>query len=218
MIILRSVYVIMPAAVFLALVHTPPAEILGESSRILYFHVPVAWISVLSFIIAGFSSVIHLFFRKDNYIYPVTAYNTAYLGLIFSILTLISGSIWAKISWGSYWNWDPRETSMLILLMIYIAYFALSGSLEGRENSSKVTSSYLIFAALVMPFFIFIVPRIYPSLHPDTLVNAQRKVQLAFSMKITLIVSVVAFTLLHLYILNIMNRMKIIEKTLEDRI
>ena len=120
------VYILMPVAIILAFMWAPSAEILGDFSRIIYFHVPLAWVSVIAFLVSGILSIIHLC-DKNREISRLDekSYNSAAIGLVFAVMTVITGSIWAKLSWGSYWNWDPRETSILILLLIYIAYFSL---------------------------------------------------------------------------------------------
>lgn len=108
--------VMMPVVFYMALVWVPPAMGLGDASRILYFHVPVAWSSVLAFLAAGYYSVRYL--AKEDYRYELYAWNAAFTGLVYSTLTVITGSIWAHVSWNIWWNWDPRETSAVILLLI----------------------------------------------------------------------------------------------------
>jgi heme exporter protein C len=106
---------------------TPEVPGLGFSTRVFYFHVPVAWLTVLGFLISAIYSVLYL--RKKELRYDVKADASARLGFLFSILATISGSAWAKITWGEFWNWDPRETSILVLLIIYMAYFTLRASI-----------------------------------------------------------------------------------------
>lgn len=205
----------MPAAIIMAFMWAPPAEILGESSRIIYFHVPLAWVSVVSFVLAGIWSIIYLREkeREESHL-PLKAHNSVIIGLFFTTLTIITGSIWAKISWGTYWNWDPRETSIVILLLIYLAYLSLHTSIRERNTRNRISASYLIFAMATVPFFIFIVPRVYSSLHPDTIINAEKQVHLEGEMTVTLIVSIVSFTLLFTHILSLMNRYKITKQRL----
>ncbi len=205
----------MPLIIFMAFIWAPPAEFLGEASRILYFHVPVAWVSVISFVVAGVYSIIILVKKDEAKSY--ISYNSALIGLIFTVLTILTGSIWAHISWGSYWNWDPRETSIAILLLIYIAYFSLHSSLEENPNRDRIGSVYLIMAMAVMPLFVFIIPRVYPTLHPDPVINADKKIHLELAMKITLFSSIGVFSLLYLYIMNIMNRISLIKIKIEEK-
>ena len=207
----------MPITISLAYLWAPPAEILGESSRILYFHVPLAWVSTLAFLVSGIASIIFLYDREKKFILiEEKAYNSARLGMLFTILTIITGSIWSKISWGAYWNWDPRQTSIVILLLIYIAYFSLRSALADNPNKGRLASSFLIFAMITVPFFVFIIPRLYPSLHPDPIINPDEKIHLDEKMQITLLVSLVSFTLVYLYLFSIQNRLsKIMLKTEE---
>lgn len=203
----------MPATIVMAFLWAPPAELLGDSSRIMYFHVPLAWVSLLAFIVSGIFSIVYLADKKRRFSgLDEKSYNSAVIGLVFTLLTVITGSIWAKISWGVFWNWDPRETSIIIVLIIYIAYFSLQGALAGNQNRGKIGSSYLVLAMITLPFFAFLVPRIYPSLHPDPIINADRKVYLDSSMRVTLLVAILSFSLLYGYILTLMNRIANLKK------
>ena len=96
---------------------------------------------------------------------------TAELGFLFCVLAMVSGSIFAKATWGSYWNWDPRETSIVILLMIYGAYFGLRSTVEDSEKKKVFAAAYAVLAVTTVPFLVFIVPRITTSLHPEDTMN-----------------------------------------------
>jgi heme exporter protein C len=181
-----------------AFLWTPLAQGLGEYTRILYFHVPVAWVTVLAFLIGAFFSVLYL--KKRNIFYDQLAEASSQLGIIFCLLATITGSIWAKVSWGSFWNWDPRETSIFILLLIYAAYFALRSAIEHEERKAVLGSVYSLFAFVTVPFFVFIVPRIYSSLHPDPLINTQSKINMDSSMLVTFLSSLFAFTVLFFWL------------------
>jgi len=85
----------------------------------------------------------------------------------------VTGAIFAKIMWGAYWNWDPRQTSITFLLLIYAAYFALRAAVQDPERRATLSAVYAILAFVTVPFLVFIVPRIYWSLHPDTIINAR---------------------------------------------
>ena len=205
--IYKLTYILMPAAIILAFLWAPEAAILGNTSRVVYFHVPIAWVSVLAFLVSGVNSIMLLADKKNrSYILEERAYNSAKIGIICTVLATITGSMWAKLSWGTYWNWDPRETSITILLLIYIAYFSLRSALANNESRDKIGAVYLIFTMVVMPFFIFVVPRIYPSLHPDPIINPDRKLQMNANMRVALLTSAISFTLLYLYMFFLSNR------------
>jgi heme exporter protein C len=207
----------MPGVFLMALLWAPPAEFLGESSRILYFHVPVAWLSVISFAAAGYQSIMILTSEKSRSEREFKAYNAAYSGIVFTILTVVTGSIWAKISWGSYWNWDPRETSIVILMLIYTSWFSLHSALKDNANKTQISAVYLVIAMITMPFFVFIIPRVYDSLHPDTIINTEGKIHLDAAMKLTLFTSIGVFTVFYGYVLNLMNRISSIELKLQEK-
>ena len=207
----------MPITIVLSFLWAPPAEILGETSRVLFFHVPIAWVSVLAFLVSGIFSIIYLSDRNKKFVMlEEKSHASATIGMVFCLLTTITGSIWAKMSWGSYWNWDPRETSIVILLLIYIAYFSLRSALANNEARGRICSSYLIFAMVMVPIFIFIIPRMYHSLHPNPIIKPENKIKMETTMRIVLLLSVFTHTLLYFYIFKIMNRISFIEKKLEE--
>ncbi len=109
---------------------------IGESSRIVFFHVPMAWIAVLAFLVSCITSVMYLRRRdpKDD----IRASVSAGLGLLFAVLATTTGAVFAKIMWGAYWNWDPRQTSITILLLIYAAYLALRGAVDDPERRASL--------------------------------------------------------------------------------
>jgi heme exporter protein C len=210
------VYLLMPLAIVLAFAWAPAAEVLGETSRIIYFHVPVSWISVLAFAVAGVCAVLYLKKTHDP-LRETRFHNSMLIGTGAALLATVSGSMWARLMWGSYWNWDPRETSIVALLLACGAYLALRASLEHNPSRGRISAAYLVVAMTAMPFFVFVVPRIYPSLHPDPLINPDMKVRLDGEMRAALACSVIAFTLLYGYIFSIMQRISRITITLEER-
>jgi heme exporter protein C len=216
--ILIPLLILMPVSIILAFLYAPSAEALGHTSRIIYFHVPCAWVSVLAFIVSGIYAVIFLYDKNKKFHFPeVKAFNSARIGMIFTLLTVITGSIWAKLTWGSFWNWDPRETSIVILLLIYTAYFSLRSAVTDEDTRAMISSVYLILAMFTVPFFIFIIPRLYPSLHPDPVINADRSIHLDYRMRTALFVSAVSFTFLYAYLFNISNRISRLVKKIEEK-
>src|SRR4030042_6519007 len=142
-----------------AFLYAPPAKGLGETARILFFHVPVAWLATLAFLISALASMQYL--RRPEKKYDIWASSSAQIGLIFALLATVTGSIWAKKIWQSYWNWDRRETYIFILLLIYAAYFALRSAVDIDEQKSKLAAVYSIIPFLTVPFLVIIIPRVY---------------------------------------------------------
>lgn len=187
----------------------PDIPALGDKARVLYFHVPMSWISVLAFFMSMWYSIRYLKTREADY--DLKSYSSAQLGFLFCILATATGSLWAKFNWGSFWNWDPRQTSIFILLMIYGAYFALRSAIDSPEQRAKLSSVYSIIAAVTVPFFVFIMPRLVESLHPDPIINNQGKIHMNSTMLTVFLTSLVGFTMLYLWMLNLKIRLEKIE-------
>jgi heme exporter protein C len=155
------------AGAYNALIKLPesPEPILKNNYRIVFFHVPSAATSFLAFTVTLISSILYL--RKREYRWDVISSSSAQAGFFFITAALISGSIWARIAWGSYWNWDPRETTVLILWFAYAAYFALRASIENPEEKAKSSSILAIFAYATIPLS-YLSTFVYFSLHPST--------------------------------------------------
>ena len=173
---------------------------LEDKARILFFHVPMAWVTTFAFLVAMMYGIKYL--AKKNLDDDVKSVASAGLGLMFCLLATITGSIWAKFNWGSFWNWDPRETSIFILLLIYGAYFALRSALDTDEKRATLSAVYSIIAGVTVPFFIFIMPRIVASLHPEPIVNAEKKVHMNSTMLTVFLSSLAGFTSLFFWMLN----------------
>jgi len=175
----------------------------GQTSRILFFHVPQAWVATLSFLISMIASAVYLAKRKVKADY--VALSAAELGFLFCVLATVTGSIFAKVTWGSFWNWDPRETSIVILLMIYGAYFALRSAVSDPERSRVFAGVYAILAFVTVPFLVFVVPRITTSLHPEDTMNPANPGMAPKTLKVFL-GSLFAYTGLYIWMLRLRIR------------
>ncbi|MFN0158850.1 MAG: cytochrome c biogenesis protein [Bacteroidota bacterium] len=174
---------------------------LEEKARIMFFHVPTAWLSALAFVISMVYGIKYL--RKKNPEDDIRSASAAGLGLLFCLLATATGAIWAKFSWGSFWNWDPRQTSIFVLLLIYGAYFALRSAIEVEEKRASLSAVYAIIAAVTMPFFMFIMPRILASLHPEPILNVQGQVHMNSTMLVVFFSSLMGFTGLFFWMWNL---------------
>lgn len=173
-----------------------------STSRVIFYHVPVAWVAVLAFLVSAVFSILYL--RSKNLDHDIWASSSAGLGFLFSILATVTGSMWAKMEWGAFWNWDPRETSILILLLIYAAYFALRSALESREQKAQLSAVYSILAFVTVPFLIFVVPRILFTLHPENpIFAAQTSKKMTPAIRVVFFSSLFGFSLLYYWILRI---------------
>jgi heme exporter protein C len=146
----------------------PPVAGLEETTRVLYLHIPCAWIAVLALGWSTVHSILYLRTRRIGHDDHAAA--GAGLGVLFCVGATVSGSLWAQARWGAWWNWDPRETTIVLLLLVYGAYLALRGAIEGEERRARLASVYAVLAFATVPFLVFVVPRLYDTLHPSPIV------------------------------------------------
>lgn len=196
----------MPAVLWAAFYYAPPAKGLGETARVIFFHVPAAWIAVFAFCMSLWHSVAVL--RGGGQTSDVKADVAARLGLVFSVLATVTGAIFAKSAWNSYWNWDPRETSIVVLVLVYMAYFGLRSAIDDPDRRSRLSAVYAILAFCVMPFLVFVLPRITVSLHPDPLINSTGQQNIEEKMRLVLFASIAGFTGLFAWIYDITVRIE----------
>lgn len=196
---------------------------LGERMKILNLHVPLSWIAVIAFLMSMMYAIKYL--KSKEMIWDNYTSTTASLGTLYAILATITGMMWAKYNWGSYWNWDPRQTSILVLIMIYIAYFALRSAIENEEKRAKLSAVYSIISFITVPFLIFIVPRLSSGLHPgsaDDSNSGPLVSQQPSSLDTTLIygfgLAILSFTIIYFWILNVIVRYKQVSYNNEGQI
>ena len=155
-------------AIYFALFISPAEVELGELVRVFYFHLPGAIATYIILVLSAATAIAYLI--KKDYRMDAFSQSCALLGLVYGLITLIGGSVWANATWGVYWNWDPRETTTLILWLAYLGYFFLRISVENVERRASVSAVYNILAVLTVPlsYMSFI---LWPSLHPRLFVD-----------------------------------------------
>jgi heme exporter protein C len=197
----------MLAVVVAAFLWPKPAKgFIGESSRIVFFHVPCAWTASLAFIVAAVASIVHLAKRDAGSDEAAAA--AVRLGFLFSILATVTGSIFADVMWGSFWNWDPRETSIVLLLFLYAAYLFLRGAIADPERRGVFCAAYALFSGFVMPFLMFVVPRVTASLHPQTVINREGKILMDMPTKVVFFTALAGFTALFFWMWDLDRRLE----------
>jgi heme exporter protein C len=186
---------------------------LEERARNVYFHVPMSWVAMLAYIVAMVFGFRYL--RSRDITDDIKSSSAAALGTLFTLLATITGAIWAKFNWGSFWNWDPRETSIFILLLMYGAYFALRGAIDNDERRGRLSAVYVIFAVVPAVFLMFIMPRIMEGLHPGAAGDASagpilstRKEDLNLIKQVIFSLAFGAFTMLFFWMLSLQIRIK----------
>jgi len=182
---------------------------LEEKARNIFFHVPTAWTTVVAFLVSMFYGLKYL--RTKNIDDDLISVSSAGLGFLFCILATVTGALWAKFNWGSYWNWDPRQTSIFILLLIYGAYFALRSAVESDEKRGTLSAVYSIIAGLTVPFFVFVMPRMMSGLHPGAKGDLEGsgpvvEFKMSPNMLVVFFIALIGFNLLYIWMLNVRVR------------
>lgn len=202
----------MVIAIYMALVQAPSAINLTETDqwaqRIIYFHVPSAWISMFAFLVTFIASILYL--ARNHVRWDILARSSAELGIAFTVAATASGSIWAKPAWNTWWTWDPRLTTYTIVLLLYIAYFMLRGAIPEPERRARFASVYGIFAFLSVPIT-FMSIRWWNTIHP-VILDPSEDFGLSSGMTTAFMTCILCFTIL--YIALLANRVRL-EWTIE---
>ena len=180
-----------------ALILSPEDYKQSHSVRIMYVHVPAAWISLGIFSTITFLSIVGYIFKIRNFF--LIAKSLAPSGLVFNIIALVTGSIWGKPTWGTWWAWDARITSMLILALFYIMYLVAWRIFEDNDKVFKVTSIITILGIINVPIIKYSVDW-WSTLHQPASINILSKSSIHISMLFPLLIMTAAFALFSLLI------------------
>ena len=180
-----------------ALFISPEDYIQSHSVRIMYVHVPSAWISLGIFSLIALLSVGSFIFKNKNF--SLIAKSLAPSGFIFNIIALVTGSIWGKPTWGTWWAWDARITSMLILVLFYSMYILAWRIFDKKEQVIKITSIIAILGVINVPIIKFSVDW-WSTLHQNSSVNLLSETSIHPSMLVPLLIMTAAFSLFSLLI------------------
>lgn len=193
----------------------PRRFILNESIRNLYFHVPM-WFGMIFLLLAScIASIVYLKNGKINTDH--FAVQSANSGIVFGILGLATGMLWAKYTWGSYWSGDPKQNASAIGMLIYLAYFVLRGSIEDPQKKARIAAVYNIFAFAMLIPLLFVLPRLTDSLHPGNGGNPGfNAYDLDSNMRKVFYPAIIGWTLLGFWITDIRTRTAKIQDLLEN--
>ena len=183
----------------LALLYAPPDAVQGQVQRIMYLHVPTIWVAFMAFFVVFVASILYLW--KKTLKWDLVARSSAEIGVMFTFLGIVGGSIWGKPTWGVWWTWDARLTTTTILLFIYIGYLMLRSYMSDDNRKGK-------YAAVVGIVGFLDIPIVHQSvvwwrtLHQPPTIMRMGEPTIAPSMLLTLLVNLLAFTLLYSYLLS----------------
>ena len=191
------------ATTWLGLGVTPPDQFMGNLVRLLYIHPPMAWVSFLAYAMATISSLLYLWPRTRAPMFDRLAGASAEVGVVFTGLILITGSLWGRPTWGTYWTWDPLLTTTALLFVLYLGYLAIRrvpGEFDARARRSAIAA---LVAFLDVPIVYFSVAW-WRSLHqpPSVLDGPQHKTYVHGSMLWTLLLGFASFTLAYVWLMG----------------
>ena len=195
--VLATFIIVISVGLVEALIISPEDYIQSHSVRIMYVHVPSAWISLGIFSTIAILSFIIIVFKNKSFI--LIAKSLAPSGLVFSIIALVTGSIWGKPTWGTWWAWDARITSMLILCLFYFIYIIAWRIYQDTEKVNKVTSFIALIGAVNLPIVKYSVDW-WSTLHQPASVSVFEKTSIHYTMLIPLALMTAAFALFSLLI------------------
>jgi heme exporter protein C len=176
------------------------------AQRIIYFHVPCAWLSMLAFGVTMAGSIGYLVTGQRRW--DSLAVSSAEIGIAFTLAAIASGSIWAKPAWNTWWTWDPRLTTYTIVLLLYVAYFMLRSAMEDPARRARFAAVYGIFAFISVPITFFSI-RWWKTIHPVLIANTQNTENWGLSehMRPVFFFSLAAFTLF--YVVLLLHRLRL---------
>ena len=186
------------AAAYLAIVVAPTEKVMGEVQRVFYFHVGTAWVALIGFVFTAVLSVIYLVTKNLKWDRIQVA--AVEVSVVFFLITIILGSIWARPAWNTWWTWDPRLTSTAIMTLTYAAYFMLRGSLDNGDRKRMLSAVFAILAVTTVIVVIFIT-RVRPdTIHPTVIgpspADAQGSFAMAANMGMTVGIGILIWTTL----------------------
>lgn len=220
--ILNVVAVAMVLISLLVIFFFAPTEVtMGNVQRIFYYHVGSAWVAAVAFFVALLAGVAYL--RSPARIWDTVAMASVEIGLVFTSMTIVAGSVWGRPAWNTWWIWSPRLTSITVLWLVYVAYFMLRGAIEDEDRRGRFAAVYVI-AGFVTVIITYLSIRFLRDIHPVLIGEASEAAQglQEFSgidsgkMVISLNVSVLTFTTLYLtWLANRLRLQRMIDEAAE---
>ena len=184
------------SAFYAIFIWAPVEKSMGIVQKIFYVHVPAAWVSFLAFLVVCVSSILYL--RSGKEFWDMLAESSARTGVLFITLVLLTGPLWAKPVWNTYWTWDARLTTSLILWLIYMAYLMIRSYAQDSEKGKRFAAVFGIVGFIDVPI-VYLSIRWWRTLHPNYVLTTAEEGGLHPHMLITLLISLSAFTCLYLF-------------------
>src|SRR5574338_1558758 len=171
--------VVLAISTYLALVFAPKELVMGDVQRVFYFHIGTAWTALIGFILAAVFSVVYLVIKDLKWDRLQVA--AIEVSLVFFLITIVLGSIWARPAWNTWWTWDPRLTTAAVTELIYVAYFMLRQGIDDPDKRARFGAVYALIGGLSAPITFFAI-RLFRTIHPVVVGGANAEAQGGFAM------------------------------------
>jgi heme exporter protein C len=171
--------ILLAISAYLALVFAPTERVMGDVQRVFYFHIGTAWTALLGFILAAVFSVIYLVTKDLKWDRLQVA--SIEVSLVFFLITIVLGSIWARPAWNTWWTWDPRLTTAAVTELIYVAYFMLRQGIDDPDKRARFGAVYALVGGLSAPITFFAI-RLFRTIHPVVIGGTNPEADGGFSM------------------------------------
>lgn len=185
-------------ALGMVFLYAPREATMGDVQRIFYFHVAAAWVGFFGFFVTFLASIVYL--ARSERRWDVLALSSVEIGLTFIAMAVVTGSLWARPVWGTYWTWEPRLTISAVQLLVYVSYLMLRGAIENPQQKARFAAVYGIVAFVTVPLSWFAI-RWWRTIHPE-IMGGEGGMDVTPRMLHTLLTSIGAFTLLYFTLLR----------------
>jgi heme exporter protein C len=198
------------------LIQIPEIPILEQTARNLFFHVPMWMAMYAMFLTSCVYSIRYL--NNAEISYDIKAESSATVGMVFGICGLLTGSLWARFTWGTWWTFaEPKMNLAALAMMVYVAYFVLRSAFDDEQKRAKIAAVYNIFAVTTIPFLLYVVPRQLTSLHPGADGNPAFSEITAAELRYVLYPAMLGFIALSFWLYDIVHRYKTAQFRMENR-
>jgi heme exporter protein C len=203
---------LMPVCLYCVFKVVPDEVTMGAVQRIFYFHVPSAWVAFLGFFVVFVSSILYLSTRR--LLWDIVAHSAAELGVLFCSIVLFTGPIWARPVWGTWWTWEARLTTTLVLEMVFVAYLVLRTQAENRAQAARLSAVVGIVGFLDVPIIYYSV-QIWRGHHPIVFKSSGGQGLEPIMLK-TFMLCMTTFTLLFLLLLGMRIRLGLLRESVME--
>lgn len=155
--------VLMVAIAFLMVMNAPLEAVMGQVQKVFYFHVAAGWVGMLGFLVAAITGI--AFLRSAARKYDIASLAAVEIGIVFALINVITGSIWARPIWNTWWTWDPRLTTATVMLLVYAAYLMLRAGIDDPNRRARFGAVYAIIGFISVPLTFFSA-RLFRTIHP----------------------------------------------------